>query len=143
LYGGDGGVSPPAGPDAATSGGGGDGGESAGSERLRACAGQSEQDRQGGCLEPGRVRRTNAVRGMGGTESGGVGVARVGAADGRSYESGTSVQKTVRISKTGKARLRAILYMNALSAIRHDRGVRLFFAGLVARGKKRCRRSWP
>ena len=57
--------------------------------------------------------------------------------DPRSYESGTSVHKTVRISKTGNARLRAILYMNALSAIRHDRGARLFFAGLVARGKKK------
>jgi len=57
--------------------------------------------------------------------------------DPRSYESGTSVEKPVRISKMGNARLRAILYMNALSAIRHDRGARLFFAGLVARGKKK------
>jgi transposase len=57
--------------------------------------------------------------------------------DPRVYESGTSVQKVVRISKVGNARIRAILYMNALSAIRHDRGARLFFAHLVARGKKR------
>ena len=57
--------------------------------------------------------------------------------DPRVYESGTSVQKVVRISKVGNARIRAILYMNALSAIRHDRGARLFFAQLVARGKKR------
>ena len=57
--------------------------------------------------------------------------------DPREYESGTSVQKPARISKIGNARLRAILYMNALSAIRHDRGARLFFARLVARGKKR------
>lgn len=55
--------------------------------------------------------------------------------DPRSYESGTSVGKPARISKMGNARLRAILYMNALSAIRHDRGPRLFFAQLVARGK--------
>ncbi len=55
----------------------------------------------------------------------------------RSYESGTSVEKPVRISKMGNARLRAILYMNALSAVRHDRGARLFFARLVARGKKK------
>ena len=55
--------------------------------------------------------------------------------DPRSYESGTSVQKPVRISKMGNARLRAVLYMNALSAVRHDRGARLFFARLVARGK--------
>lgn len=57
--------------------------------------------------------------------------------DPREYESGSSVHKPVRISKAGNARLRAILYMNALSAIRHDRGARLFFARLVARGKKR------
>src|SRR5436309_1726459 len=57
--------------------------------------------------------------------------------DPRRYESGTSVEKVVRISKMGNARLRAILYMNALSAVRHDRGARLFFARLVARGKKK------
>lgn len=57
--------------------------------------------------------------------------------DPRVYESGTSVQKPVRISKVGNARIRAILFMNALSAIRHDRGARLFFARLVARGKKK------
>lgn len=57
--------------------------------------------------------------------------------DPRMYESGTSVQKPVRISKIGNARIRAILFMNALSAIRHDRGARLFFARLVARGKKK------
>jgi transposase len=57
--------------------------------------------------------------------------------DPRVFESGSSVQKPARISKVGNARLRAVLYMNALSAIRHDRGARLFFARLVARGKKR------
>jgi transposase len=35
--------------------------------------------------------------------------------DPRVYESGTSVQKVVRISKVGNARIRAILFMNALS----------------------------
>jgi transposase len=57
--------------------------------------------------------------------------------DPREYESGTSIHKPARISKIGNARLRAILYMNAISAIRHDRGARLFYARLVARGKKR------
>jgi len=57
--------------------------------------------------------------------------------DPRQYESGSSVQKPPRISKVGNARLRRILYMNAITAIRHDRGARLFFAQLVARGKKR------
>jgi len=56
--------------------------------------------------------------------------------DPRRYESGTSVEKAPRISKKGNARLRATLYMNALSAVRHDRGARLFQASLVARGKK-------
>lgn len=57
--------------------------------------------------------------------------------DPRTCESGTSVSRQVRISKVGNARIRAILYMNAISAIRHDRGARLFSAQLVARGKKR------
>ena len=57
--------------------------------------------------------------------------------DPREYESGSSVQKPPRISKAGNAHLRAILYMPALTAIRHDRGARLFFAQLVARGKKK------
>ncbi len=56
--------------------------------------------------------------------------------DPREYDSGSSVHRPPRISKVGNARLRAILYMNALSAIRHDRGARLFYARLVARGKK-------
>lgn len=56
--------------------------------------------------------------------------------DPREYQSGSSVQKPPRISKAGNARLRAILYMNALSAIRHDKGARLFAARLRARGKK-------
>ena len=53
------------------------------------------------------------------------------------YESGTSVGKPSRISKRGNARLRAILYMNALSAVRHERGARLFYARMVVRGKKK------
>ena len=57
--------------------------------------------------------------------------------DPRTYESGSSVERLVRISKVGNARIRAILYMNAISAIRHDRGARLFAARLIARGKKR------
>jgi transposase len=57
--------------------------------------------------------------------------------DPRVHDSGTSVHQAVRISKIGNARVRATLYMTALSAIRHDRGARLFFARLVARGKKK------
>lgn len=57
--------------------------------------------------------------------------------DPRRHESGTSVDKPPHISKRGNARLRAILYMNALAAVRSDRGARAFYAGLVMRGKKR------
>lgn len=57
--------------------------------------------------------------------------------DPRRYESGTSVDKPARISKVGNARVRAILYMIALSAVRHDRGARLFYTRLVVRGKKK------
>lgn len=57
--------------------------------------------------------------------------------DPRAYESGTSVNRQVRISKVGNARIRAILYMNAISAIRHDRGARLFSAQMIVRGKKK------
>lgn len=57
--------------------------------------------------------------------------------DPRVFQSGTSVDKTPRISKAGNARLRATLYMCALSAIRHDRGARLFYARMVARGKEK------
>lgn len=57
--------------------------------------------------------------------------------DPRRYESGTSVEKAPRISKMGNARLRATLFMVALSAVRHDRGARSFFARLVRRGKKK------
>jgi transposase len=56
--------------------------------------------------------------------------------DPREYDSGSSVHRKVRISKVGNARLRGILYMIALSAIRFDRGARLFYARLIARGKK-------
>lgn len=56
--------------------------------------------------------------------------------DPREYESGSTVRKPVRISKVGNARLRAILYMVTLSAVRLDRGARLFYARLIARGKK-------
>jgi transposase len=56
--------------------------------------------------------------------------------DPRKYESGTSVDKPVRISKVGNARIRAILFMIALSAVRHDRNARRFYAALVGRGKK-------
>lgn len=56
--------------------------------------------------------------------------------DPRTYDSGTSVHRPVRISKVGNARIRAILFMVALSAVRRDRGARAFRDALRARGKK-------
>ncbi|MBN2564675.1 MAG: IS110 family transposase [Candidatus Eisenbacteria bacterium] len=56
--------------------------------------------------------------------------------DPRHYESGTSVHKPARISKTGNRRLRAALFMPAMVAVRHEPHVRAFYEKLVARGKK-------
>lgn len=56
--------------------------------------------------------------------------------DPRVCDSGTSVHRPVRISKVGNARIRAILFMVALSAVRRHRGARAFRDALVARGKK-------
>ena len=55
--------------------------------------------------------------------------------DPRHHQSGT-IEKPTRISKVGNARLRAILYITAMTAIRRERGARLFYARLVSRGKK-------
>lgn len=51
------------------------------------------------------------------------------------YQSGTSVRRRTRLSKQGKAGVRAALYMPAMSAMRHCPGFRAFADGLAARGK--------
>jgi len=56
--------------------------------------------------------------------------------DPRHFESGTSVNKPTRISRTGNRRLRAALYMPALVAIRHEPAVKAFYEKLIAKGKK-------
>ena len=56
--------------------------------------------------------------------------------DPRHFESGTSVAKPTRISKTGNKYLRAALYLSALVAIQHEPNVRAFYAKLLGRGKK-------
>lgn len=56
--------------------------------------------------------------------------------DPRHFESGTSVAKPTRISKTGNKYLRAALYLPALVAIQHEPNVRAFYAKLLGRGKK-------
>jgi transposase len=55
--------------------------------------------------------------------------------DPREFSSGTSVRKTVRISKAGNAHLRAALFMPALVAVQHDPHLRAFYLQLQARGK--------
>ena len=56
--------------------------------------------------------------------------------DPRQEQSGTSLNKPGRISRQGNPHLRAILYLPALAAIRHDPHVRAFYQQLLARGKK-------
>jgi transposase len=56
--------------------------------------------------------------------------------DPRHYESGSSVNKPTRISKTGNRHVRAALYMPALVAIRSEPCVQAFYQALLSRGKK-------
>jgi len=64
-------------------------------------------------------------------------VARHAGLDVRLTQSGTSVDKPGRLSKTGNAYLRTALYMPALSAARHDPYARAFYQALIQRGKKK------
>ncbi len=57
--------------------------------------------------------------------------------DPRPDESGKSTDKPARISRVGNARLRGILFLPALAAIRHDANVRRFYERLLGRGKKK------
>lgn len=50
-------------------------------------------------------------------------------------QSGTSLNKPSRISRAGNRRLRASLYMSALSASRYDRHLAAFYQALRARHK--------
>lgn len=51
------------------------------------------------------------------------------------YESGTSVRRRPRMSKMGKAGIRAALYWPAISAMRHCPAIKAFADRLLARGK--------
>src|SRR5260370_34015765 len=55
--------------------------------------------------------------------------------DPREYQSGSSVHKRVRISKTGNRHLRRALYMPALAAVRHEPHLRAFYQHLLAQEK--------
>jgi len=56
--------------------------------------------------------------------------------DPRGFDSGKSVHKPARLSKTGNRHIRSALYMPALSAKQHDPHVRAYFQHLVGKGKK-------
>jgi transposase len=55
--------------------------------------------------------------------------------DPRRYQSGSSVARPPRISRSGNQRLRAALYMPALVAVRHEPHLRAFYQRLIAHGK--------
>lgn len=57
--------------------------------------------------------------------------------DVRLTQSGTSVNKPGRMSKSGNAYLRCSMFMPALTAIRYDRHVKAFYEALLGRGKKK------
>jgi transposase len=51
------------------------------------------------------------------------------------HQSGTSIRGRPRLSKAGNARMRAALYMAAVTAIRHNPDVRALYQRLLSRGK--------
>jgi len=55
--------------------------------------------------------------------------------DPRQHQSGTSVHKPARISKTGNAHLRRALFLPAMVASRWEPNVKAFYEKLIARGK--------
>ncbi len=59
--------------------------------------------------------------------------------DPRPFQSGTSVNKPMRISKAGNLYIRRALFMPALVAIQHDKAVRAFYSRLLHRGKPKMK----
>ncbi len=53
------------------------------------------------------------------------------------HESGTSIKKPGRISRSGNARLRSALFFAAMVASKHDPHVRAFYEKLLQKGKKK------
>ena len=56
--------------------------------------------------------------------------------DPRPYESGTSINKPRRISKSGNGHLRHALFYPGMVAVNHDPNVKAFYDKLIAAGKK-------
>lgn len=59
--------------------------------------------------------------------------------DPRPFQSGTSVNKPMRISKAGNVYVRRALFMPALVAIQHDQAVRASYFRLLQRGKPKMK----
>ncbi|MES1942049.1 transposase IS116/IS110/IS902 family protein, partial [Salinisphaera sp. T5B8] len=51
------------------------------------------------------------------------------------FESGSSVRGRPHLSKQGSSKLRAVLYMAAVAALRHNRALKMFYDRLRQRGK--------
>jgi transposase len=64
-------------------------------------------------------------------------VSRHAGLDIRLTQSGSSVSRPSRLSKTGNAYLRSALFMPAMIAVRHDPMAKAFYHSLIARGKKK------
>jgi transposase len=64
-------------------------------------------------------------------------VSRHAGLDVRLHQSGSSVNRPARLSKTGNRYLRAALFMPALNAIQREPRAKAFYQALVARGKKK------
>jgi transposase len=56
--------------------------------------------------------------------------------DPRAFDSGKSVHKQARLSKTGNRHIRTALFMPALSAKQHDLYIKAYFQHLIENGKK-------
>jgi transposase len=64
-------------------------------------------------------------------------VSRHAGLDVRLHQSGSSVNRPARLSKTGNRYLRAALFMPAMNAIQREPLAKAFYQALVARGKKK------
>lgn len=64
-------------------------------------------------------------------------VSRFAGLDVRLAQSGSSVNRPARLSKTGNAYLRSALYMPVMSAVRYDPRAKAFYEALIARGKRK------
>ncbi|MEY3201730.1 MAG: hypothetical protein RIR70_1280 [Pseudomonadota bacterium] len=55
------------------------------------------------------------------------------------HQSGSSVRGKARLSKAGRARIRAVLYMTAVTSIQHNPHIKALYQRLLARGRAKTR----